>query len=93
MSRRKKHQEEESYETAEGFQIEDINGNAVDDDALPDEVLLSDEEILADTTVLSDKALLDEGKGSFWDDEDEPEDDEHFNSIAENEDWEEGYDY
>ncbi|HQQ62009.1 MAG TPA: hypothetical protein PLF22_00390 [Pseudomonadales bacterium] len=36
MSRRKKHQEE-SYETAEGFQIEDMEGNAVTDDVLLDE--------------------------------------------------------
>ena len=37
MSRRKKHQEE-SYENAEGFQIEDMHGNAVaDDEALEDE--------------------------------------------------------
>lgn len=36
MSRRKKHQEE-SYENAEGFQIEDIHGNAVAEDALPED--------------------------------------------------------
>lgn len=36
MSRRKKNQEE-SYETAEGFQIEDMEGNAVADDTLLDE--------------------------------------------------------
>ena len=70
MSRRKKHQEE-SYENAEGFQIEDMQGNAVE----------ADED-------------LDEDSDSFWDDdEDEQDEDEHFNSIAENEDWEEGYDY
>ncbi len=36
MSRRKKHQEE-SYENAEGFQIEDLEGNAVPGDELLDE--------------------------------------------------------
>jgi hypothetical protein len=36
MSRRKKHQEE-SYENAEGFQIEDLEGNAVTSDELLDE--------------------------------------------------------
>lgn len=36
MSRRKK-QQEESYETADGFQIEDMEGNAVTGDELLDE--------------------------------------------------------
>ncbi len=74
MSRRKKHQEE-SFETAEGFQIEDMEGNAVTDDTPANNELEDDYD-------------------PFWDDdEDEQDEDEHFNSIAENEDWEEGYDY
>ena len=54
MSRRKKHQEE-SFETADGFQIEDMEGNAITDE--------------------------------------EKEEDEYFNSVAEENNWEEGYDY
>ena len=87
MSRRKKHQEE-SFETADGFQIEDMEGNAVVDDALLDDVL-PDEVVKAD-------ALLEEERNAFWDDEDEDdekEEDEYFNSVAENSNWEEGYDY
>ncbi len=84
MARRKK-TGEESYETADGFQIEDIEGNAVVDDEVIEAASGED---------LSDEALLNEGKGSFWDDEDDDaEEDEHFNTIAENNDWEEGYDY
>jgi len=86
MSRRKKHQEE-SFETADGFQIEDMEGNAVIDEtildgALPDDMTASD-------------ALLDEEHDPFWDDDedDETEEDEYFNSVAENSNWEEGYDY
>jgi hypothetical protein len=77
MSRRKKPQEE-SFETAEGFQIEDMEGNAVTDD-IP----------------LIDKLDAEEDeRNAFWDDEDdEKEEDEYFNSVAENNDWEEGYDY
>lgn len=87
MSRRKKHQEE-SFETADGFQIEDMEGNAVVDDALLDDTL-PDEAVKAD-------ALLEEEHNAFWDDEDEDdekEEDEYFNSVAENSNWEEGYDY
>lgn len=79
MSRRKKNQEE-SFENAEGFQIEDMEGNAVIDDVPADDLLADD--------------LLDDEKDPFWDDEDdEKEEDEYFNSVAENNDWEEGYDY
>ncbi|HQQ74393.1 MAG TPA: hypothetical protein PK031_04520 [Pseudomonadales bacterium] len=87
MSRRKKHQEE-SFETADGFQIEDMEGNAVVDDALLDD-MLPDEAVKAD-------ALLEDEHNPFWDDEDEDdekEEDEYFNSVAENSNWEEGYDY
>ena len=82
MSSRKKHQEE-SFETADGFQIEDMEGNAVVDEVLPD-----------DKTPVID-ALLEDEHNPFWDDEDddEKEEDEYFNSVAENNDWEEGYDY
>ena len=70
MSRRKKHQEE-SFETADGFQIEDMEGNAI-----------------------TGEELLDEEEGdSFWNDDEEKEEDEYFNSVAENSNWEEGYDY
>ena len=71
MSRRKKNQEE-SYETAEGFQIEDMEGNIITDEGAPE----GDED-------------------SFWadDDEDEQEEDDFFNSVAEENNWEEGYDY
>ena len=39
--------------------------------------------------------LLEDEHDPFWDDEDddEKEEDEYFNSVAENNDWEEGYDY
>ena len=86
MSRRKKHQEE-SFETADGFQIEDMEGNAVVDDMLVEEALPSE-------TSAGD-ALLEEENDPFWDDDedDEKEEDEYFNSVAENNDWEEGYDY
>jgi hypothetical protein len=36
MAKRKK-DTEETYETADGFQIEDMEGNAVDDELLDDE--------------------------------------------------------
>lgn len=86
MSRRKKHQEE-SFETADGFQIEDMEGNAVVDDLLVEEVLPS--EVSANDTVLEDEY------DPFWDEDedDEKEEDEYFNSVAENSNWEEGYDY
>lgn len=82
MSRRKKTQEE-SFETADGFQIEDMEGNVVPDDTAPE-----------DETLKSD-ALPEDEYDPFWDDEDddEKEEDEYFNSVAENNDWEEGYDY
>lgn len=78
MARRKKTPEHESYETADGFQIEDMEGNPVEEEALLEDPLLEE----------------DEGD-SFWDDdeEDEVDEDEHFNSIAEENNWEEGYDY
>ena len=63
MSRRKKHQEE-SFETADGFQIEDMEGNAITGE-----------------------------EDSFWNDDEEKEEDEYFNSVAEENNWEEGYDY
>lgn len=83
MPRRKKHQEE-SFETADGFQIEDMEGNAVADETLPE-----------DEDTLQGDALLEDEYDPFWDDEDddEKEEDEYFNSVAENNDWEEGYDY
>lgn len=69
MTKRKK-DTEESYENADGFQIEDIEGNAVEDELLEDE------------------------EDSFWkDDEDEKEEDDFFSSVAEENNWEEGYDY
>ena len=78
MSRRKREQED-SFETAEGFQIEDMEGNPVED------------------TLEEDEEGLSTSRNSFWDDdEDEDEDaeeDDYFNSIAEQNDWEEGYDY
>jgi len=82
MSSRKKHQEE-SFETADGFQIEDMEGNAVVDDILPED----------ETPVID--ALLEDEHDPFWDeeDDDEKEEDEYFNAVAENNDWEEGYDY
>ena len=93
MSRRKKHQEE-SFETADGFQIEDMEGNAVVDDPLLDEELL--DEALPDEAAKND-VLLEEEYNPFWDDDeeddDEKEEDEYFNSVAENSNWEEGYDY
>ncbi|MBK8287455.1 MAG: hypothetical protein IPK95_01470 [Cellvibrionales bacterium] len=70
MSRRKKHQEE-SFETADGFQIEDMEGNAITGEELLDE----------------------EEEDSFWNDDEEKEEDEYFNSVAEENNWEEGYDY
>ena len=80
MARRKKTPEHESYETADGFQIEDMEGNPVAEDAL-----------------LEDPLLEAEGTDDFWDEDDEEDDevdeDEHFNSIAEENNWEEGYDY
>lgn len=71
MARRKKPQEE-SYETADGFQIEDMEGNLVEDEPLDEDE-----------------------KSGFWadDDDDEQEEDDYFSSVAENNDWEEGYDY
>lgn len=70
MARRKKSQEE-SYETADGFQIEDMEGNLVEEEPLDEEE-----------------------NGGFWaDDDDEQEEDDYFSSVAENNDWEEGYDY
>lgn len=92
MSRRKKHQEE-SFETADGFQIEDMEGNVVVDDPLLDDELL---EALPDEASRND-VLLEEEYNPFWDDDedddDEKEEDEYFNSVAENSNWEEGYDY
>lgn len=79
MSRRKKTPEHESYETAEGFQIEDMEGNPV-----------------ADEVLLEDPLLEVDSADDFWDEdeeEDEVDEDEHFNSIAEENNWEEGYDY
>lgn len=78
MSRRK-HEQEESYETTDGFQIEDMEGNPVEDEAPAD-----------------DEAAA--ARSSFWeededDDDEEREEDEYFNSVAENSNWEEGYDY
>ena len=70
MSRRKKHQEE-SFETADGFQIEDMEGNAFTGEELLDE----------------------EEEDSFWNVDEEKEEDEYFNSVAEENNWEEGYDY
>ena len=69
MAKRKKGTEE-SYENADGFQIEDIEGNAVEDE------------------------LLENEEDDFWsDDEEEKEEDDFFNSVAEENNWEEGYDY
>ena len=77
MSRRK-HEQEESFETADGFQIEDMEGNPVEDELPEDEEAVST-------------------RSSFWDededDEEEREEDDYFNSLAEQNDWEEGYDY
>ncbi|MCC7516899.1 MAG: hypothetical protein IT470_06130 [Pseudomonadales bacterium] len=78
MSKRK-NQQEESYETAEGFQIEDMEGNPVED-----EPPAEDEAAAAHS--------------NFWDededeDDEEQEEDEYFSSVAENSNWEEGYDY
>lgn len=78
MSRRKKEQEE-SYETADGFQIEDMEGNAVDE-AVPEE----------DETVAAGSRFWDEDEDE---DDEEQEEDEYFSSVAENSNWEEGYDY
>lgn len=84
MAGRKK-QQEESFENAEGFQIEDMEGNAVVED-----------EIIDADAVIAEKTLR-EGHDRFWEDDevedDETEEDEYFNSVAENNDWEEGYDY
>ncbi len=97
MSRRKKHQEE-SFETADGFQIEDMESVAVGDDPLLEDALLDEallDAALPDEASKSD-ALLEEEYNAFWDDdedEDEKEEDEYFNSVAENSNWEEGYDY
>jgi hypothetical protein len=91
MAGRKKHQEE-SFENAEGFQIEDLEGNAVVEDEIIDEDAIIE-------TAIQDPALADEplrqGHERFWEDDedDETEEDEYFNSVAENNDWEEGYDY
>jgi hypothetical protein len=86
MSRRKKHQEE-SFETADGFQIEDMEGNAVVDDLLVEDAFPSE--------ASASDALLEDEHDPFWDDDedDEKEEDEYFNSVAENSNWEEGYDY
>lgn len=98
MSRRKKHQEE-SFETADGFQIQDMEAIAVGDDPLLEDSLL--EESLLDATLPEGApkgdALLEEEYNAFWDEDegedDEKEEDEYFNSVAENSNWEEGYDY
>lgn len=69
MAKRKKDQEE-TFENADGFQIEDMEGNAVEDDNPEEE------------------------EDSFWsDDEEEKEEDDFFNSVAEENNWEQGYDY
>ncbi|MEZ5539112.1 MAG: hypothetical protein R3E63_03970 [Pseudomonadales bacterium] len=69
MAKRKKNQEE-TFENADGFQIEDMEGNAVEDDIPEDE------------------------EDGFWsDDEEEKEEDDFFNSVAEENNWEQGYDY
>ncbi len=69
MAKRKKHAEE-SYETADGFQIEDMEGNVIADEAIEDE------------------------ENDFWaDDENEQEEDDFFSSVAEENNWEAGYDY
>ena len=69
MAKRKKNQEE-TFENADGFQIEDMEGNAVEDDIPEDE------------------------EDVFWsDDEEEKEEDDFFNSVAEENNWEQGYDY
>jgi hypothetical protein len=75
MSRRKQEQEE-TFETADGFQIEDLEGNPVE------EKLEEEGDVAA--------------RDTFWDEEDdeeEKEEDDYFQSLAEQNDWEEGYDY
>lgn len=90
MARRKSFQEE-SFETADGFQIEDLDGNAIEDEQ-------PDEDDASAMSVIDDEIDQDEKRrAAFWaEDEDEAEDDfgdELFSSLAENSDWEEGYDY
>ena len=87
-----KHPQEESFETAEGFQIEDMDGNSIEDD-------YGDEDDASAMRVIDEEVDEDEERRrKFWEDDEEDEDDDTFgedlfNSMADNSNWEEGYDY
>lgn len=89
---RRKNPQEESFETAEGFQIEDMDGNCIEDD-------FGDEDDASAMQVIDDEIDADEEhRRKFWEDDEEDEEDDTFgedlfNSMAENGDWQEGYDY
>jgi hypothetical protein len=82
MSKRKKNAHEDTFENAEGFQVKDIND--VDEELAEEEVL---PESADSSLLLADDMEVED------DDSADQEEDEHFKAVAENEDWEEGYDY